>query len=63
MDAMTGGSAQACALCRATAEGRFVVPSRDGAHCHPETFISAVAPPSRFAHRGCVADDRQRVDS
>lgn len=62
MDANTGGNAQACALCNASATGRFHIPSRAGMHCHPETFISAVAHPHPDAYRVCVADDCQMVD-
>ncbi len=63
MDANTGGSAQAGVLCKATSSGRPWIPARAGAHCHPETFISAVARPVGDAHRMSVADDCRKVDS
>ncbi len=63
MDATTGGNAQACALRTVIAAGCCFIPSREDAHYHPETFISAVAYPFRDAHRMCVADDYQMVDA
>ena len=63
MDAITGGSAQASVLCRATVAGSFHIPLRAGMHCHPETIFSAVVHPRRGAHRVCVADDYRMVDA
>ena len=63
MDASTGGNARANALCKAVAAGRSWIPARACAHCHPETFISAVTRPIGDVHRMCVADDCRKVDS
>lgn len=63
MDANTGGSAQASVLCKATTPGRSWIPARTGAHCHPETFISAVTHSVGDVHRMSVADDCRKVDS
>jgi hypothetical protein len=63
MDANTGGNARAVVLCKATSSGRPWIPARMGAHCHPETFISAVAHPVGDVHRMSVADDCRKVDS
>ena len=63
MDANTGGDAQAVVLCKAIASGSSWVPARTGAHCHPETFISADAHPVWDAHRMSVADACRKVAS
>jgi hypothetical protein len=63
MDATTGGNAQACALRTVIAAGCCSVLSRDDAHYHPETFISAVTHALGNVHRMCVADDCRKVDS
>ena len=63
MDASTGGNARANALCKAVAAGRSWIPTRAGAHRHPETFISAVAFSFGDAHRRSVADDCRKVAS
>ena len=63
MDANTGGNARAGVLCKATSSGRPWIPARTGAHCYPETFISAVAHSVGNVHRMSVADDCRKVDS
>lgn len=63
MDASTGGNAQANILRTAIASGGVDLPTRAGAHRHPETFISAVAFSLGDAHRRSVADDCRKVAS
>ena len=63
MDENTGGDARAVVLRKATASRRGRIPARAGAHCHPETFISAVVHSIGNVHRKSVADDCRKVDS
>ena len=63
MDASTGGSAHASGCARRSLREDRGFPARAGAHCHPETFISAVTRPAGTAQRMSVADDCRKVDA